>query len=348
MSAMRKGYRPGAMSPKLLIGLLVALMGVLFALKMVTDRNAAKIGIEQPAAPAYPAAQQQEVGQALPPDAAALVSQASTDTQSNIPQSGQYESASGGYYSQPEDVPVNAADSDCIKAFSDNPDAIVRHFDKNFRFFFNTNSNMPEDETILDLFLDYGVCRLISGGRLDCVQQNLERVCFAADYYDFMYSALNRKTNDGKCEKFVNNAFRGGRPSPDFCRFITDSIAKRRTPECRSLGLPPNCESNFLFINGRAACGKLSGPRKKECQLSAALVRGDSTPDEKWLLHVLQSRDPSVCAPLAKKLATGYCTSSFRHKIMADMVKQKAEDDKRMGVQPQGKQTKGKEPAKGQ
>ncbi|MDA8242897.1 MAG: hypothetical protein M0025_02115 [Elusimicrobia bacterium] len=345
---MRKGYRRGAMSPKLLVALLVALMGVLLALKMVTDKKAANMGLEQPVPPPSPSEAQQEVGQALPPDAAALSSPVSTETRSNIPQGGQYEGSYGGYYSQPEDVPVNAADADCVKAFSDNPDAIIRHFDKNFKFFFNTNSNMPEDDTILNLFLDYGVCRLISGGQLDCVQDNLNRVCYAADYYEFLYSAMRKTINDGKCEKFINNAFRDGRPSPDFCRVISDSIARKRTPECRSLGLPPGCESNFLFIRGRAACSRLSGPRKKECQLSAALVIGDAIPDDKWLPRVLESRDPSVCAPLAKKLATGYCTSSFRHKIMADMVKQKAEDDKRMGVQQQSKQPKGKQAEKGQ
>jgi len=309
-----KKSKSGFTALNALIAFVVLLMTAVLVLKVFSDRNIAKLEARRGAA--RPASDM-EAGQPLP-EAAGNIPSADTP-------------APAGPAVETVKVPVDASENDCLLAFSDSPESLLRHLDENFHYFFAYQTGAREDGAMFDLFSDYAVCSILAGGRFPDTE-NLKRVSVMAGYYEFLNSSLNNTPEDGACARFVKEAFTGGGEvvSPDFCSVAAAALSKRTAPSCRRLGDIKDCEGGFVFLQGRNACRSLEGRGQKECLLSAALSSGRTASPEGWLPKVMRSRSPEACVPLAKKLAVGYCGGDFRRRIVTEMRERKAADDKRI------------------
>ncbi|HBB65823.1 MAG: hypothetical protein A2X28_00420 [Elusimicrobia bacterium GWA2_56_46] len=304
-----KRLKSGFTALNALIALVVLLMAALLALKVVSDRNSAKLDARRSAVPAAP----DEEGQPLPDTAAAPV-----DTP--VPAD-----PAAGIAKVPVDVPESA----CLREFKRSPDSLLSHFIENFDSIFVRRGGQPEDEKMFGLLSDYAVCSILGGGRFPCAG-NLNPICITAGYYEFLNSSLNNTPEDGICARFVKDAFANTRISPDFCQIAAAALSKRKAPSCKKLGDIEDCEASFVFLKGRNACRAVAGRNRKECLLSAALASGETVSPEGWLTNIMRSRNRSVCIPLAEKLADSYCKSQLRQEVVSERRAFEAADEKRI------------------
>ena len=320
MKAMNKS-NPGSAMPKVLISTVVLLMFTILVLKIVADKN----GVKADAQP-VPVVNETETGQPLPAAAKTL----SVDSvMANSAAVSPVDSPAGKNLS----VPVNAPEKECLWAFKNDPPALLRHFVQNYDATFFSMNGFRDDAELYGQFSDYAVCSILSGTVFPCIH-DFQQICITAMGYEFINSSLNNRPDDGKCSRFVSEAFRkkDEAVSPGFCRVAAAALANRTAPDCEQLGTIKDCKSAFLFLKGREACSGFKNEAKKECLLSAALAAGDTASPEAWLPKVMDSRSPEVCVPLGEKLAVSYCTSKLRRQLLGKLSVIAASDAKQKAL----------------
>lgn len=303
MSIERPGF---AIKQAAVIGLVLLLAG-LYAMRWYTDKKAVETAPKPPVVQAIP--NEQPVSPVLPPEASQYTA---PDTNATPDESASYLT---GTTSKPDLFSKNSMSKSesekCVQAYSADPrslaEVLVGNYDNTF--YGPHASGTQAGKALLDQYL---ICVSFTGAMpLNCSNNNIQALCIAAAYDDFIYAALNKDKNPVKCSRFLDLAFaQGGTEgkSPAICGAIRTAVEKRSTAGCAQSGNAAECEKELTFIKGRKACAQLKPDAVLGCESLADMAAGDPG---SWLAEVLRTKSQTACSGLGAKLAKTFCDSSF-------------------------------------